>query len=486
MSIIKAGMTVPTGFVVTSDDTGNLEIKTGPSEVTALAIDGNQKITINGVDKLSIPGGLTGQVLSTDGSGTLSWIDGAPGTGDSSTTVYRFKYTATAGQTIFSGEDDNGAELGGITTTELQPNNHIVFLNGSAINEYTFNQSQLTLTTAAKVGDELLIIIFSSFRVPDAVPASTGGTFKGSVTVRGSVNALNDISAGGKISGDGSGLTGLTASQIQTALGFTPYNGTANPNSFVSANISMNGPAITTALGYTPYPTTNNQFYLSKPSQAIDIDRNTTPLADTHIQEALGYTPYDADVNSKQFVNSTQLTTAVSGLSATISVPSGTICMWWGSTSAIPDSWALCDGTNGTPDMRDTFPMGAGGSMAPVGGSNDAVVVSHTHTAETDPTFTGAAMAAHDHSITDPTHTHSGVVTSAPLNNGSLQISEVTGTGNFTVGQSAAATTTIDIGTASAGTPTGTVASNTITSAGVSGTGKNMPKYQAIHFIMKL
>ncbi|MBR6022236.1 MAG: hypothetical protein IK066_07440 [Kiritimatiellae bacterium] len=37
--------------------------------------------------------------------------------------------------------------------------------------------------------------------------------------------------------------------------------------------------------------------------------------------------------------------------------PSGCIAMW-ASTNDIPDGWALCDGTRGTPDLRDCFPVG--------------------------------------------------------------------------------------------------------------------------------
>ena len=36
-------------------------------------------------------------------------------------------------------------------------------------------------------------------------------------------------------------------------------------------------------------------------------------------------------------------------------VPQGSIIMWSGSVSAIPDGWALCDGSNGTPDLQDNF-----------------------------------------------------------------------------------------------------------------------------------
>ena len=41
---------------------------------------------------------------------------------------------------------------------------------------------------------------------------------------------------------------------------------------------------------------------------------------------------------------------------------SGIICMWSGAANAIPAGWALCDGANGTPDLRGRFVLGAGGS----------------------------------------------------------------------------------------------------------------------------
>lgn len=41
-------------------------------------------------------------------------------------------------------------------------------------------------------------------------------------------------------------------------------------------------------------------------------------------------------------------------------IPRGTIWMWYGDANNIPTGWALCDGTNGTPDMRGRFPVGTG------------------------------------------------------------------------------------------------------------------------------
>lgn len=41
-------------------------------------------------------------------------------------------------------------------------------------------------------------------------------------------------------------------------------------------------------------------------------------------------------------------------------VPRGGIIMWSGSTGSIPAGWALCDGTNGTPDLKGRFIVGFG------------------------------------------------------------------------------------------------------------------------------
>ena len=41
------------------------------------------------------------------------------------------------------------------------------------------------------------------------------------------------------------------------------------------------------------------------------------------------------------------------------SVPAGAIVAWSGAIADIPQGWALCDGANGTPDLRDKFIVGA-------------------------------------------------------------------------------------------------------------------------------
>lgn len=66
----------------------------------------------------------------------------------------------------------------------------------------------------------------------------------------------------------------------------------------------------------------------------------------------------------------------------------GMIMLWYGSIASIPTGWTLCDGTNGSPNLKDYFVRGAGTgpSWAP-GGTGGA----STHTHE----FTGDGHA-HD------------------------------------------------------------------------------------------
>lgn len=44
-------------------------------------------------------------------------------------------------------------------------------------------------------------------------------------------------------------------------------------------------------------------------------------------------------------------------------VPSGVIAVWRGSAATIPAGWVLCNGANGTPDLRSRFIYGAGGDV---------------------------------------------------------------------------------------------------------------------------
>ena len=163
-------------------------------------------------------------------------------------------------------------------------------------------------------------------------------------------------------------------------------------------------------------------------------------------------------------------------------IPTGVITMWYGSIASIPSGWYLCDGANGTPNLRDKFIVGAGSTyaVAAVGGSADAIVVSHTHTATS--TFTGSALGTHTHTATDSGHTHT-LAGNAYVGG----IGPVGGGANLTNASTvttATGTANISVSSVSAGTPAGTVATTNSTE-GASGTGANLPPYYALAYIMK-
>jgi hypothetical protein len=137
------------------------------------------------------------------------------------------------------------------------------------------------------------------------------------------------------------------------------------------------------------------------------------------------------------------------------SVPAGGIIMWSGSVASIPTGWYLCDGSNSTPDLRDRFVVGAGStySVAASGGSKDAIIVSHSHTA----------------TVTDPGHAHTAYYSAGPGSGQKYPIASISNTASG--------------GGATSSVATGITVSNSTT--GVSGTNANLPPYYALAFIMK-
>ena len=69
------------------------------------------------------------------------------------------------------------------------------------------------------------------------------------------------------------------------------------------------------------------------------------------------------------------------------SVPKGSILPWYGNLNSIPSGFALCNGQNGTPDLRNRFLVGAGNAYS-LGATGGADWV----------TLTSGQMPSHAHS----------------------------------------------------------------------------------------
>ncbi len=151
-------------------------------------------------------------------------------------------------------------------------------------------------------------------------------------------------------------------------------------------------------------------------------------------------------------------------------LPSGAIIMWSG--VSIPSGWALCDGQNGTPDLRGRFVIGGEiGEIGVTGGSADSVVVSHNHI------FTGNQVTGSLDSRGDSASGVSGVFTNV---DGVFTIEIDGGAGNFASNETGSTSTTPDRVSLNF-TPSGTISTE-----GESGTEKNLPPYYTLVYIMKL
>lgn len=156
----------------------------------------------------------------------------------------------------------------------------------------------------------------------------------------------------------------------------------------------------------------------------------------------------------------------------TTNTPPGMICMWSGPINTIPSGWALCNGGNGTPDLRNRFILSVQSSVENPGATGG------TH----DQALTVANLPAHDHAIdhvhtiTDPGHNH-------PL---SLTNSASQGTGSF-YGDNSNTNGNVNISTSTS--PTGITIDNFTGNSGQTGSGTtfdNRPAFYKLAFIMKL
>jgi hypothetical protein len=248
-----------------------------------------------------------------------------------------------------------------------------------------------------------------------------------------SVGTLSSLTVGGALSASSISGTVATAAQpnitsLGTLTGLT-VNGTVTATSIAGAVTTAAQPNIT-GLG------TLTSLSVS----------GTSALAGT----------VTAPTAANGTSNTQVATTAFVANSLNTVIPSGVIVMWSGSLASIPAGWFLCDGNNSTPDLRDRFVVGAGNTYNPAatGGSANAIVVSHTHTATSVVTDPG-----HRHTYTAPVGTDD-----AGFSGSVVDSTVIANTGNAF---------------------TGITVATTIAGAGSSGTNANLPPYYALAYIMK-
>lgn len=149
-------------------------------------------------------------------------------------------------------------------------------------------------------------------------------------------------------------------------------------------------------------------------------------------------------------------------------LPAGAILMWSGSDGNIPYGWAVCNGqiVNGyqTPDLRDRFVIGAGGSLSP-GATGGSTTITPS-----------ATLSAGGHSLTVdeiPAHTHAYA---DKYVTGSVSRYCVTNTSKAGT-ETSRSTTTAATGSGAAHSHPGNISFSQ---------NSNLPPYYVLYFIMKV
>jgi hypothetical protein len=199
-----------------------------------------------------------------------------------------------------------------------------------------------------------------------------------------------------------------TASRLYAETGTLNFSVSSNPFEMSLVNstrsVELGGPSVAALIG-------NNTTNIGLPAQKFDKvyanefkgNADTATLATTATNLAGGATgsiPYQIASGNTTLLPigaSGQFLQAQPGNTvgwATINIFSrGMVMQWYGSSASVPTGWQVCDGTNGTPDLRDKFVVGAGSTYT-LGASGGSAAVNKTVSIN----LTSGASGDHSHS----------------------------------------------------------------------------------------
>jgi hypothetical protein len=373
------------------------------------------------------------------------------------------QYANTAGN-IVNGVQANITSVGTLTALSVSGNINSGNLRTTGSVSATGNINAGNITTGGTVS-AFGTITGGNFATTGTVSA-TGTATVGNILTGGFISATGNITGGnvttsGRISAQGN----ILAQGIVSAIGniVTNANFVGNFLGNITGNLSVGGSNtqvlfnlngnVGAAGGLTYNSGSNTLGILGVVSAQGNISGGNLIVAGTTQLVGVATAPTAPAGTANNQI-------ATTAFVITNGVPSGCILLWSGSIISIPGGWYLCDGTNGTPNLADRFVVGAGSTynVADIGGSANAVVVSHTHTANSV--------------VSDPSHNHNS--NSVGLDN--ISINWV-GTGGLDYNTSGSQLT--------ANATTGITVATSISTAGVSGTNANLPPYYALAYIMK-
>lgn len=180
-------------------------------------------------------------------------------------------------------------------------------------------------------------------------------------------------------------------------------------------------------------------------------------------------------------------------------LPRGVITLWFGAAAAVPSGWAICDGTNGTPDLRGRVAVGVDTTqtefdvVGETGGATThslsvAELAVHTHTQNSH----NHTQNAHNHTQNAHNHVHvhepvGGTPNFVVDGSGGCFMDDVNlGCGPFNVVFNTTSDSTNATATNIATTAVNQAATAVNQNAGSGTAHNNLQPYMALHYMMKL
>ena len=231
-------------------------MRIGNNNVTAIDVAGQLKVNANGANNdFTLPAGrgTTGQVLSTDGSGTTSWIAAAVGNTGWSLTGNSGIIAATN----FMGTTDAqplSFRVNNIWSGQIHPSN-----GNTSYGLNAFNSSSTGTNNTANGASALSVNTTGSYNTANGASALFNNTVGSGNTANGPSSLFNNSTGANNTAIGASALSGNTTGSNNTALGF---------NADVSANNLTNA----TAIGNSAVVDASNKVRIGNNSvTAIDV-----------------------------------------------------------------------------------------------------------------------------------------------------------------------------------------------------------------------
>jgi microcystin-dependent protein len=450
--------------VITSSGPGGLVMVDIVNQQLQGTVHGNVvATTLSGNLTGNVVGNLTGNVVATTLTGNL--------TGNVATTVAQATNFSSGNVVINGGYIQNLANVSANLITATTVNSVTAYTNN-------FSSGNILVTGGAVTGLlNFSTLVGQSTNFSSSNILVTGGSATGLTNFSTSYGQSTNFSSSNILvtGGSATGLTNFSATTGQatnfssdnisvtggSATGLTAYSGTTGQaTNFSSSNILVSGGDVSGVTGVNNTFTSAN--LITSVATTKSANDNTTAVATTAFVHAV--------------------------------LPTGIIVMWNSTAASIPAGWQLCNGSNGTPDLRGQFVVGAGGSYTPgdTGGTNSVTLSASAmpiHTHEITGSLTTGSAGGHTHatSVTDPGHSHTVPLIQQVGTFGSQLHGAWNGGSTATTASATGITVTVEA--ALAHTHALTLSGNTQSAGGSGGSTQpheNRPPYYALCYIQKM